>query len=139
MTSEQETRKGYQYMQWLIFLHFPLLASLGVVGACIKAVLAYMPASPPLALQWIFCVALAIILLMIVGIARIMKQEEEDRAYIRPVSKLLLCISLVILIIPLFGRYLDTITFLTLIALVLFIPVFIGIRSWVRYKFFSKE
>jgi low temperature requirement protein LtrA len=35
MTSEQETKQGYGYLQWLIFLHFPLLAALGVVyGTC---------------------------------------------------------------------------------------------------------
>lgn len=39
MTSEQETKPGYSYLQLLIFLHFPLLASLGIVGACVKVLL----------------------------------------------------------------------------------------------------
>jgi hypothetical protein len=42
--------------------------------------------------EWIFSVAISIILIMVVGLARIMREEEEDRAYIRPVSKLLLAI-----------------------------------------------
>jgi len=44
MTSEQETKKGYSYMQWLVFLHFPLLASLSIVGACLKFLLIDMQA-----------------------------------------------------------------------------------------------
>jgi len=36
MTSEQETKKGYSYLQWFLFLHFPLLMALSVIGACFK-------------------------------------------------------------------------------------------------------
>ena len=139
MTSEQETKKGYQYMQWLVFLHYPLLASLSVVGACIKVLLADMEAGPPLNIQWMFCVSLSIVLFMIIGISGIMKEEKEDRAYIRPVSKALLVTGTCILIIPLFGHYLNTLTFLAIISAILFFPVFIGIRGWVLYKFFNKE
>jgi low temperature requirement protein LtrA len=85
MTSEQETKEGYGYMQWLIFLHFPLLASLSVVGACIKVLIIDMEAGNHLTVQWMFCVSVATILFMIVGITKIMKEEEEDRSYIRPV------------------------------------------------------
>ena len=137
MTSEQETKQGYHYLQWLIFLHFPLLASLSVVGACIKVLLADMRADLHLNVQWMFCVAVATILFMTVSIAAIMKEEEEDRSYIRPVSKLLIVTGIIILVIPFFGRYLNTVAFLSAIAIILFVPVFIGIRSWVRYKFFS--
>jgi hypothetical protein len=76
---------------------------------------------------------------MIVAIASLMKQEEEDRSYIKPVSKLLIVTGLFILIVPLFAPYMGTIAFLSIIALILFIPVFIGIRSWVQYKFFGKN
>lgn len=139
MTSEQETKKGYSYMQWMIFLHFPLLASLSVVGACIKVLLSDMETGLPPGLQWIFCIAIAVILLMIVGITKVMEEEEEDRAYIQPVSGLLMITAVCILIIPLFGKYLGTLTFLALIAVVLCVPVFIGVRSWVQYKFFSQQ
>jgi len=126
-------------MQWLIFLHFPLLASLSVVGACIKVLIADMEAGNHLTVQWMFCVSVATILFMITGIAKIMKEEEEDRSYIRPVSGLLIIAGIAILLIPLFGNYLHTLAFLSIIALILFVPVFIGIRSWVRYKFFSRK
>ena len=112
MTSEQETKNGYGYMQWLIFLHFPLLASLSVVGACIKVLIADMEAGNHLTVQWMFCVSVATILFMITGIAKIMKEEEEDRSYIRPVSGLLIIAGIVILLIPLFGNYLNTACFL---------------------------
>lgn len=138
MTSEQETRKGYPYLQWLIFLHYPLLASFGVIGACIKVLLTDMRADLHVDVQWMFCVALAIVLLMIVFISAIMERYEEDRAFIRPVSKLLLFITVLVLLLPLAGSYLDTPVFLSVIALLLIIPVYVGIRSWVRYKFFGK-
>jgi len=139
MTSEQETKKGYGYLQWLIFLHFPLLASFGIAGACIKILMEDMHASENLNVQWIFCAALAIILLMIVCIASIMEEAEEDRSYIKPVSRLLIITSILILIVPVFGSYLNTISFLGIITLLLFVPVFVGVRSWVKFKFFDKE
>ncbi|MDB5272868.1 MAG: hypothetical protein JWO58_1235 [Chitinophagaceae bacterium] len=139
MTSEQETKEGYSYMQWLVFLHFPLLASLSIVGACLKSLLIDMDAGLSPTVQWMFCVAISIILLIVDGLTRIMKEEEEDRAYIRPVARLLLFISVAILLIPLFGQLLNTLSFLLLIALLLFVPVFVGIKSWVKYQFFSQK
>ena len=133
MTSEQETKKGYSYLQWLIFLHFPLLFALGAVGACISALLTDLRAE--LTVQWIFCVSVAVILLCVSGMTHIMKEEEEeDRSYIRPVSRILIVTGIVILAIPLFGDYLDTLAFLGAVALILLMPVFIGIKSWVRWK-----
>ena len=139
MTSEQETKQGYSYLQWFIFLHYPLLMALGVVGACIKLLLFGIPAGPYTYVQWMFCLAIATILIMTVCIAGIMKEEDEDRAYIQPVSKLLIATSIIVMLIPLFGHALNTLTFLAIIAFVLFVPVFIGIRSWVKYKFFRKS
>lgn len=77
-------------MQWLIFLYFPLLASLSVVGACIKVLIADLQVGNNLTVEWMFCVAVATILFMIAGITKIMKEDEEDRSYIRPVSGLLI-------------------------------------------------
>jgi len=139
MTSEQETKTGYAYMQWLVFLHFPLLASLSVVGACIKVLISDTYGALPIQVQWMFCIALSIILIMIVALTRIMKEEEEDRSYIEPVSVLLLICSGSILIIPLFGSYFNTVSFFAIIAVVLFIPVLVGIRSWIQYRFFAQK
>jgi low temperature requirement protein LtrA len=139
MTSEQETKKGYSYMQWFIFLHFPLLASLSVVGASINVLLGNIKSDIPVSILWMFCVSVSVILLMIVGIAKQMKEEAEDRTYIGPVSKLLLIAGVIILIIPFFGSYLNTLTLFAVVSVVLFVPVFIGIRSWVKYKFFCSE
>ena len=57
-----------------------------------------------LTVQWMFCVSVATILFMIVGIAKIMKEEEEDRSYIRPVSGLLIAAGIIILLVPLYGH-----------------------------------
>jgi low temperature requirement protein LtrA len=138
MTSEQETKRGYKYMQYLVFLHFPLLAALSVAGACLRVLIADMEAGLSLTVQWMFCVSVAVILLTITAITKIMEEYQEDRVYINPVSRLLLVAAAVILIIPLFGKYFSSISFLALIALVLFVPVFVGVRSWVRFKFFGK-
>jgi len=139
MTSEQETKPGYSYLQLLVFLHFPLLASLGIVGACIKVLLGSVQEEVHGLVLWLFSIAVAVILLSITGIAAIMKEEEEDRSYIRPVSKLLFIVSAVILIVPFFSSYLNPITFLAIIAVILLVPVTIGLKSWVSYKFFSNN
>ncbi|MFI5172148.1 MAG: low temperature requirement protein A [Chitinophagales bacterium] len=139
MTSEQETKPGYKYLQQLIYFHFPLLASLTVLGACIKVLLLSMEAELSMTILWMFCISLSIILLMIVGLSKVMKEEEEDRSYIRPVSRILIFTALSLIVLPLFGSMLNAVIFLVLISMILFVPVFIGIRSWVRYKFFNKQ
>jgi len=137
MTSEQETKKGYTYMQVFIGLHFPLLASLGVLGACLKIIMLDLINVLPNNIQWMFCSALSMILFMIIALTKVMKEEEEDRAYIMPVSRQLIYVGIGILFIPLVGENLTTIPFMGIIALVLLIPVVTGMRSWVKYKFFQ--
>jgi low temperature requirement protein LtrA len=139
MTSGQETKKGYSYMLWLIGLHYPMLASYGVLGACINVLLADTTTGGNSTVKWMFCLAIAVILFTITGTARIMEEDDEDRAYIKPVSRLLIVTGAVMLLVPLFSAYLNTLSFLAVIALILLIPVFIGVRSWVRYKFFSSR
>jgi hypothetical protein len=68
-----------------------------------------------------------------------MEEDDESRSYIRPVSRLMVVISICILLIPLFSYYIGTNGFLSVIAILLFIPVFIGVRSWVLYRFFDKR
>lgn len=138
MTSEQETKTGYNYMCWFIFLHFPLLACLSFAGACLKRLLEDLQTGSPPETKWIFCTSIAIILFAIVGITKNMKEEEEGLAYIRPVTRLLIVVGAIILMIPFFAENMNTVGFLGLIAFFLFVPVLIGVRSWVRYKFFSK-
>jgi len=139
MTSEQETKKGYTYLLLLVFLHFPLLASLAIVGACMKVFLADLAAGLPLQMQWMFCASLAAIVWCIVGLTKIMLEHEEDRTYIGPVSQILIFTGIGLLVVPIFSNYLSTLNFLAIIALILFLPVFIGIRSWVRFKFGAKQ
>ncbi len=135
MTSEQETKEGYGFMLWLIYLHYPLLVALSMVGACIKVMLLDMGAGIPPTVQWMFCIAISPILFMVFGLTRIMQEEEEDRSYIRPASRLLLAIGWVPLLIPWFGGHLGTLAFLGLVSILLLVPVYVGIRSWARYKF----
>jgi low temperature requirement protein LtrA len=137
MTGEQETREGYNYMLWLNFLHFPLLASYCFIGGCIKVMISDMGPDLPVNIQWIFCISLATILFMIIGLTRVMKEEEEERSYIEPVSRIMAACGLIILVIPLFGYYLNSLAFLFIVAAILFYPVFVGVRRWVNFKFYS--
>ncbi|MES2109685.1 MAG: low temperature requirement protein A [Bacteroidota bacterium] len=139
MTSEQETKKGYNYLLLLCFLHFPLLASLSVVGACLKVFLAEVAAGLPLQLHWMFCISLAIIVWSITALTKIMLEEEEDRAFIGPVARILVYSGLGLPIVPLFKDYLSTLNFLAIVALILLLPVCIGIRGWVKFKFGAKQ
>jgi hypothetical protein len=47
--------------------------------------------------QWMFCIAIATILLVVVAITKIMEEDDESRSYIRPVSRLLVIISVCVL------------------------------------------
>jgi hypothetical protein len=136
---QQETKKGYSYLQWFLILHFPLLMALSVIGACFKILLTGIVVGVSNEVRWMFCIAIATILLVVVAITKIMEEDDESRSYIRPVSRLMIIISVCVLLIPLFWKYLGTISFLSVIAILLFIPVFIGIRSWVLYRFFDKR
>jgi low temperature requirement protein LtrA len=135
MTSEQEAKTGYFYMLWFVFLHFPLLAGFSFLGASLKLLLQDAGSDAPAMIKWLFCGSIATILFMIAAITRIMKEDEEDRTYIRPVSRLLIIAAICILLIPLFTGWLKTISILTISAIILFIPVLVGIRSWVLFKF----
>ncbi|HZY37905.1 MAG TPA: low temperature requirement protein A [Mucilaginibacter sp.] len=139
MTSEQETKKGFSYFQYFIFLHFLLLAALATAGACMRVLMADAGTVPTLTLQWMFCVAIAVILLTITGLTRIMEEDEEDRAYITPVSGILVVAAIIVVALPFFGDYLNSALLLTVIAAVLFVPVVIGVRSWVKFRFFNRK
>lgn len=139
MTSEQETKKGYSYMQYLILLHFPLLAALAVAGASLRLLIAAVGAAGQSTVQWMFCVSIAVILLMIAGLTRIMEEWEEDRSYIRPASRLAVIAAIVIFILPLFGSYLNSTALLALIAILLSLPVWVGVNSWIRFRYFGKK
>jgi hypothetical protein len=110
---------------------------LSVVGACLKVLLLNMGSGIPGTVAWMFCASIATILFAVVALTRVMKEDEEDRAYIRPVSKVLLVAGTAVLAVPLGRDTLNAIGFLSLISALLFVPVAIGIQSWVRYKFFS--
>ncbi len=138
MTSEQETKKGYRYLQFLVFLHFPLLAALSVAGACLRVLIADMETGPSATVQWMFCASIAVILLMITGMTKIMEESEEDRSYITPVSRLLIAAALLVLIIPFFSQYFTSVLLLFVIAMVLFVPVLVGVKSWIKFRFFNK-
>jgi low temperature requirement protein LtrA len=135
MTSEQETKPGYRNLQALIFLHFPLLAALSMVGACVKALIARAGRPLPPHLPWLFCLSLAVILLAIVGLTRIMREEEEDRSYILPVARVLILCALALAGAAPFGRALGASGLMGLAAAILAVPMVIGIRAWVRYRF----
>jgi len=134
MTSEQETKKGYKYMQLLIFIHFPLLASLSIIGASIKVLLINMEHELPRGVEWMFCIALFILLYSIVALTKIMQEDAEERSYIKPVSRKLLICGACVLIIPLIGN-LHTLEFMGIVAFILFIPVVVGVRAWIKYKY----
>lgn len=135
MTSEQETKSGYKYLQLLIFIHFPLLASLSVIGASIKVLLMNIENELPDVIQWMFCIALCILLCSVAGLTRIMKEEEEDRSYIKPVSIVLVLCSVCVLLIPIVGNGLHTLAFMGLISFILIVPIVIGIRAWIKFKY----
>jgi low temperature requirement protein LtrA len=135
MTSEQETKPGYHNLQALIFLHFPLLAALSFVGSCVKALIGHMGGRLPGDVPWLMCLSLAVILLAIVGLTRIMPEDEEDRSYIGPMSRVLGICALGLIGTAPFGRALGALGLLAVIAGILLVPVVIGIQAWVHYRF----
>jgi low temperature requirement protein LtrA len=135
MTSEQETKPGYHNMQALIFLHFPLLAALSFVGACVKVLIGNMGGRLPGVVPWLFCLSLAVIPMTVFGLTLIMKEDEEDRSYIRPTARVLgICAVALIGTAP-FGRALGPLALLAVASAILLVPVVIGIQAWVHYRF----
>jgi len=135
MTSEQETKPGYHNMQALIFLHFPLLAALSFVGACVKVLIGHLGGSLPGDVPWLFCLSLAVIPLAILGLTRIMSEDEEDRSYIRPTSRVLALCAIALIGTAPFGRALGALPLLAVVSAILLAPVVIGIQAWVHYRF----
>lgn len=136
LVSVMETKKGYRYMQWFIFLHYPLLGGLCMVGACLKPLLM---GTADGTVRLMFCLSLAAVLLLIMVLANVvMEEDDEDRSYIRPVTRLLIGSMAVLVAIPFTGIK-GTPVFLGIVCLTLFIPVVLGIRNWVRFKFFSEK
>jgi hypothetical protein len=76
---------------------------------------------------------------MIAALTHIMKENEEERSYIKPVSRLLILAAVFILLIPLLAAWLKTALILGIVSLILFVPVLIGIRSWVMFKFSDRK
>ncbi len=139
MTSEQEAKKSYRHYQYLLLLHFPLLAALSTVGACIRVLLAGINTELSPTLVWMFFASLSVILFSIVGITAIMEEEEEDRSYIRPVSRWLIVLGFFMLLLPFFTCQLGTLAILSISAILLLAPVIVGVRAWVLYKFYDKR
>ena len=67
-----------------------------------------------------------------------MEEFEEDRAYIRPVSRLLVIAAAIILLFPVVAHSFGVTWLLAAVAILLAIPVFVGVRSWVKFKFFGR-
>jgi len=139
MTGQRDTKKGYWYMQLLIYLHLPLLAAFCVIGACFNVLLSQISADLQPQVAWLFCIALSVILFAIVGLTQIIDESEEDRSYLRPVKRLLVMMGFGVLLIPFLTGIITALNFICIIAVVLFIPVFVAIRSWVRHTFFGEE
>lgn len=139
MTSEHETKRGYRYLQWLIFLHFPLLVSLGVIGACIHVMLVDVEAVDIKHIEWIFSISLAIVLVIVAQLSNLMENQDEDRSYIRPMYTTLYITALLILCLPLFSKLLGVISYLLCVTFLLSIPVLIGIRSWAKFLANAKK
>jgi len=66
-----------------------------------------------------------------------MEDSEEDRAYIRPVSRLLVVAAAIILLLPVVMPGFGVTWLLESVAVLLAIPVFVGVRSWVKFRFFT--
>ena len=138
LTSDQQVKKGYQYLQYLIFLHFPLLFALCVTGACLSNLLENIHATASPDVHWMFCISLAVIMIVTLLLASIMEEEEETRSYMGPVSRSLIACAIALVLLPLVQNFLTTTQFIGCVAVLVFIPVFIGVRNWVKWKFFGQ-
>ena len=132
MIGDRRLKTGYRFFQLLYFLHIPLLASFGVVGACISLILAGKVNENTGVLM--FGAAIAVILISISSLAGIMQQDEEESAFVTPVLRLLFITAAAILLVCGFSKYFSMPGLLTIITLLLAIPVVTGGKSWARYK-----
>jgi hypothetical protein len=66
------------------------------------------------------------------------EHSREELSYTAPAYRLITMITGFILAVPLFNTYLNTLSFMLIIALALFIPVLAGIVGWIRSKIHSE-
>lgn len=139
MQGDLRAKRGYWHFQTFMLLHFPLLGSFGVTGACIRVILSHGAALPDPLVLWMFCGAIAVILGTICLLATQMEQNEETNSFVKPVSLMLLGTALLILLVPFFRAALTPVGFIAIIAGLLLTPVLVGTGIWVHYKIFSEQ
>ena len=132
MTADQESKKGYAYMQGLFFMHFPLLFSLSVIGPATKILLSE-PNDNLYNIYWLFSLSLSITLISVVCIAKMIQANEEINSYKQIVSCFIVFSAIAIILIPIFLHNIPVYVYFILISFFLFIPVFVGIRTWVNH------
>jgi low temperature requirement protein LtrA len=135
---DKKVKNGYKYFIFITKVYLILLFSIGVVGACIGSFLSPQHQQSDNVTQWIFCISLSITLLSILLLANMREHSREELSYTAPAYRLITMITGFILAVPLFNTYLNTLSFMLIIALALFIPVLAGIVGWIRSKIHSE-
>jgi len=140
MTNERELKKGYCYYQYFVFTHLVLLGALGVFGACLKNLVEHFetPALPVLNRVIVFSLAVFLAAMCVIG-RLIVNDERQTISYLRQVVRWNMVVGLLLIAVSIFSKYWSVFWLLLTVFLLLAIPVFVGIVTWLKHENHSEN
>ncbi|MBC8047532.1 MAG: low temperature requirement protein A [Fimbriimonadaceae bacterium] len=139
MTGDSEVKPGYNFFLLYNVLNIPLLGAFAASGASISMIVSETEMQTHNDVRYIFGIAVAVILLCIIGITYTLQQEDEEIPVMKKFCYMLYTAVIAILITTFFSNHLSGLTYLLVVAIILITPVYIGTRIWVRYRIFHDE
>jgi low temperature requirement protein LtrA len=134
MTNEQELKNGYRYYQFFVFIHLVLLGALAVFGACLKDLVAHFDTPVPLALSRIVMVSLVLFLTAMCLIGRIIEHGGlQTNKYLRQMIRWNSVVAVLLVVVSLSSENWPVSVLLLTLFLLLAIPVFVGIFTWLKH------
>jgi len=133
MLGESEARPGYRHFLIISFTNLPLLAGLAIIGSMVRIILTEKDFEKHGPARLIFGTAISVVLACISIIAKSMAEDPEEKAMIRKFHQLIWITLCVVGMLTFLLEAYNNITFISIIALVLLVPVLMGTTIWVNF------
>lgn len=127
---------GISVMMWL-YAHLPMTAGIAMVGASILNVIEHADEQLPLEVRWLLVIAMTLVLLSIVGLIQLIEIPSDYRQAFR-IAQIITTVSGVLIFLLGFTGLDIVATLLTIIVLLL-MPIFFALKSWIRVEIAHKQ
>ena len=139
LLGDRKAKSGYWNFVFLCFINFPLLTCFGILGASMSTLISSGGDLLQSNARIFFGAAVSMILICIYFLTRIVKYDEQEKTLMKRLSLLVKAGAFAIFVLTFINQYISSIAFLTVIFITLSLPVYIGIKLWVRYLLFQKQ